>query len=136
MERSAGVRSDAANDFDDSVAFAIRSRRSGPNAIAHGMRTPPPPLMLATIAPSAVELPEGAEAVSALRRMSALCPGRSRIRLGRSEKSMAAAPSSCVRTKIDARTVRVERFVSVSDAFTRQPAPLERPSESVAGDAA
>ena len=35
--------SEAVNDFDDSVAFAIRSSRRAPNAIAHGTRMAPPP---------------------------------------------------------------------------------------------
>jgi len=41
-----------------------------------------------------------------------------------------------VRAPSDKCSVRVERFVTVNDAFTRQPAPVDRPRASVDGDAA
>ena len=61
--------SDAWNDRSDSVAPAIRSTFVRPNAIAQGIRMPPPPRTATMTVPSAVALPNGAEAVIALRRM-------------------------------------------------------------------
>ena len=109
---------------------------SPPKAIAHGTRIAAPPRTTTITEPSAVAFPEGADAVIALSRTSTLFPCRSVTHFGLSRKSTAAAPSSCVRTPSASCSVRVERFVTVNDAFTRQPAPVERPSASVDGDAA
>ena len=56
------------NDFAESVALPMRSTSFVPKAIAHGTRIPPPPCTLTSTEPSAVAVPNGADAVSSIFR--------------------------------------------------------------------
>ena len=90
--------SDGLNELAESVAEPIRSTASAPNGIAHGIRMPPPP-----VDGDRDGAVGGGGAGRCGRRDRGdvderATPGASDSRDGRSEKSTAAAPSSCVRT--------------------------------------
>ena len=100
----------------ESDAERMSPTGAGPNAIAQGTRIAPPPSMRPTTAPSAVPVPTGCDAITASTCTSTLPPRASTTCAGRSVKSTAAAPSSCVRIPSVTRSSRVERFVNVNDA--------------------
>ena len=96
----------------------------------------PPPATRTATAPSAGVEPVGFEPVTARTTTVAVWPRGSSSLAGRRRKSTAAAPSRVWSTARRTSIVRVERFWIVNVRRVLQPAPVERPSASVAGVAA